>query len=169
MMALLLVAALPVFFLSLGANSIWDANEAFYVETPRQMVVSGDYITPVFNDAPRVNKPVLSYWIVAGLYKAFGISVGVERLGIAIGAVGIILAAFLIGRAMRSRVTGLLAALVVATAPRMVTFSRRIFIDIYITLFMALALACFVLAERHPDQRRRWLLLMYAAIGLGVL
>ena len=51
----------------------------------------------------------------------------------------------------------------------MVMFSRRIFIDIYITLFMALALACFVLAERHPDQRRRWLLAMYVAIGLGVL
>jgi 4-amino-4-deoxy-L-arabinose transferase-like glycosyltransferase len=169
LLTLLLVAALPVFFIFLDANSIWDANEAFYVETPRQMVLSGDYITPVFNDAPRVNKPVLSYWIVAGLYKVFGISVGVERFGIALGAVGIILAAFLIGRALRSHATGLVAALVVATAPRMVMFSRRIFIDIYITLFMALALACFVLAERHPEQRRRWLLAMYVAMGLGVL
>jgi len=23
---------------ALGANSIWDHNEAFYVETPRQMI-----------------------------------------------------------------------------------------------------------------------------------
>ena len=165
----LLLAALPVFFLFLDANSIWDANEAFYVETPRQMVLSGDYITPVFNDAPRLNKPVLSYWIVAGLYRVFGISVGVERFGIALGALGIILAAFLIGRALRSHGTGLVAALVVATAPRMVMFSRRIFIDIYITLFMALALACFVSAERYPHHRRRWLLAMYVAMGLGVL
>ena len=34
---------------------------------------------------------------------------------------------------------------------------------------MALALACFVLAERHPDRRRRWLALMYVAIGFGVM
>ena len=67
---LLLVAALPVFFLALGANSIWDANEAFYVETPRQMVLTGDYVHPCFNALERFNKPVLSYWIVAGLYHA---------------------------------------------------------------------------------------------------
>ncbi|HET9368863.1 MAG TPA: glycosyltransferase family 39 protein, partial [Vicinamibacterales bacterium] len=165
----LLLAALPVFLIFLGANSIWDANEAFYVETPRQMVISGDYVNPVFNDAPRLNKPVLSYWIVAGLYNLFGVSVAVERLGIALGALGIIAATFLIGRALRSTSTGLLAALFVATAPRFVMFSRRIFIDIYITLFIALSLAFFVMAERFPEHRRRYLLLMYVAMGLGVL
>src|SRR2546426_10229250 len=73
--AILLLLALPVFFIFLGANSIWDANEAFYVETPRQMVHTGDYITPTFNGQKRLNKPVLSYWIVAGLYRTFGESV----------------------------------------------------------------------------------------------
>ena len=165
----LLVAALPVFFLALGANSIWDANEAFYVETPRQMVERGDYITPSFNDAERLNKPVLSYWIVAGLYQVFGVSVGVERLAIALGAMGILAAAFLIGRALRSTTTGVLAALMLATAPRLVMHARRIFIDIHITAFMGLTLACFVLAERHPNHRRRYLLLMYVCMGLGVL
>jgi len=82
----LLLLALPVFFVFLGANAIWDANEAFYVETPRQMLLSGDYINPSFNGLPRFNKPVLSYWIVAGLYKLFGTTVVVERVGIALGA-----------------------------------------------------------------------------------
>jgi len=165
----LLVVALPVFFLFLGANAIWDANEAFYVETPRQMVQSGDYVNPSFNGLPRFNKPVLSYWIVAGLYKLFGISVEVERVGIAFGALGIILAAFLIGRALRGPPTGWLAALIVATAPRVVMHSRRIFIDVYVTAFMSLALAGFVLALRYPEHRRRWLVMMYVALGLGVL
>ena len=47
--------------------------------------------------------------------------------------------------------------------------SRRIFIDVYVTAFMSLALAGFVLALRYPEQRRRWLLMMYVALGLGVL
>jgi 4-amino-4-deoxy-L-arabinose transferase-like glycosyltransferase len=165
----LLLVALPVLFLWLGANSIWDANEAFYVETPRQMVLSGDYVTPSFNGTDRFNKPVLSYWVVAALYQAFGVSVAVERLGIAIGALGIVLAALLIGRAIRSPGAGVLAALCVVTAPRFVFWSRRIFIDIYVTCFMALTLALFVLAERDPARRRLWLLLTYVAIGLGVL
>lgn len=165
----LLAAAVPVLFLALGANAIWDANEAFYVETPRQMVLSGDYINPSFNGEPRFNKPVLSYWMVAGLYQAFGISVAVERAGIAAGAVAILLATFLIGRALAGARTGILAALIVVTAPRFVMFARRIFIDIWITAFMALTLACFTMALRHPERRQTWLVLMYVAIGLGVL
>jgi 4-amino-4-deoxy-L-arabinose transferase-like glycosyltransferase len=165
----LVLLALPVFVVYLGANSIWDANEAFYVETPRQMVVGGDYVTPRFNDLDRVNKPVLSYWMVAGLYQLFGVSVAVERLGIALGALGMLVAAFLIGRAIRSTTTGLVAVVIMATAPRVVMHSRRIFIDVYVTLFMSLTLACFVLAERYPHHRRRFLLAMYVCIGLGVL
>jgi 4-amino-4-deoxy-L-arabinose transferase-like glycosyltransferase len=164
-----LLLAVPVLFLALGANSIWDANEAFYVETPRQMVESGDYVNPSFNGLPRFNKPVLSYWIVAGFYQVFGVSVAIERLTIALGMAGILLGAWLIGRTLRSPATGALAALLLVTAPRLVFFSRRIAIDIFMTLFMTLALACFVLAERHPQYRRRYLLLMYAALGLGVL
>jgi 4-amino-4-deoxy-L-arabinose transferase-like glycosyltransferase len=165
----LLILALPVFVLWLGRNSIWDANEAFYVDTPRQMIRSGDYITPMFNGVPRVNKPVLSYWVVAGLYHLLGTSVTAERLGIAIGIFGIVAAAFLLGRAVRSTATGVLAALIVATAPQVVMWGRRIFIDVHITMWMSLTLACFVLAERYPERRRVCLVLMYVAMGLGVL
>ena len=165
----LLAASVLLLFLGLGANTIWDANEAFYVDTPRHMVESGDYVNPQFNGEPRMNKPVLSYWIVAGFYQVFGVSVGVERLAIAVGALGILFAAYLFGRSLGGTATGLIAALIVATAPRFVMFSRRIFIDVWVTMFMALALACFVLAEQRPGHRRRYLWLMYAAIGLGVL
>lgn len=168
-MRVLLIPAVLLLFLGLGANTIWDANEAFYVDTPRQMVLSGDYVHPEFNGEPRMNKPVLSYWVVAGLYQLFGISVTVERFGIALGALGILLAAWLCGRALRSPLTGWLAVLIVITAPRFVMFSRRIFIDIWVTMFMALTIGCFLQAERHPDKRRLWLALMYVAIGLGVL
>ena len=74
-MRTLLGLAVLVFFVGLGANSIWDANEAFYVDTPRHMVQTQDYVTPWFNGEERLNKPVLSYWIVAAFYHAFGISV----------------------------------------------------------------------------------------------
>ena len=59
-------------------------------------------MTPVFNGRKRVNKPVLSYWIVAGYYQLFGVSVAVERVAIALGAAGIVAATFLVGRAFRS-------------------------------------------------------------------
>ena len=72
----LLFLAICPYFVDLAGSSIWDANEAFYVETPREMMERGDYINPTFNYEPRINKPVLSYWIVAGFYHFFGVSVG---------------------------------------------------------------------------------------------
>src|SRR5262249_18378154 len=159
---------------------------AFYVETPREMLESGDFINPTFNYLPRFNKPVLSYWIVAAFYRLLGVSVTSQRVPMAIGAVIIIGCAYLLGRlavagrrarsegrgagsegrgakgeersAIRDgestrglgRSAGLWAAVGLAAAPRLVMFARRIFIDIWITAFMSLTLACFALSERYP-------------------
>lgn len=165
----LVAASALLLFLGLDASTIWDANEAFYVETPRQMVQTGDYVNPAFNGQPRFNKPVLSYWVVAVFYKVFGVSVWAQRVAIAIGALGIAAAGFVIARVIWSVRAGCVAALVLLSAPRVVFFARRIFIDVYVTLFMSLVLMFFVLAEARPAHRRRYLLLMYAAAGLGVL
>jgi 4-amino-4-deoxy-L-arabinose transferase-like glycosyltransferase len=169
----LLFLAICPYFLDLGVSSIWDANEAFYVETPREMMERGDYINPTFNYEPRVNKPVLSYWIVAAFYHLFGVSVGVQRVPIALGGIALIVTAFFLARAAspdsRSLLAAWWAALGLAVSPRLVMFSRRIFIDIYISMFMALTLLFFALAERHPARRRLFLVLMYICVGLGVL
>ena len=145
------------------------------------MIERRDYIAPTFNYQPRFNKPVLSYWIVAGFYKLFGVSVAVQRLPIALGAVILILTASVLayaGAGSGSQAAGrrgaaidaaLWSGLGLAVAPRLVMFGRRIFIDIYISMFMALTLLFFALAERYPGRRRLFLLLMYAAVGLGVL
>ena len=165
----LLAAAVLPYVIDLGGSSIWDANEAFYVETPREMIQRGDFVSPTFNYQPRFNKPVLSYWIVAAFYKVFGVSVAVQRVPIALGAVAMILAAFLLGRAGGDLESGLWAAAGLAVAPRLVMFGRRIFIDIYISMFMSLTLLFFALAERYPERRRLFLLLMYASVGFGML
>ena len=167
---LLLVAAVLPYFIGLDDSSIWDANEAFYVETPREMMERGDYVFPTFNYEPRVNKPVLSYWIVAGLYKVFGVSVGVQRLGIAIGGMLIVSAALVLGWIVTGTRTGaFIAGIGMAADPRLVMFARRIFIDIWISAFMALTVLFFALSERFPERRRLFLLLMYVCVGLGVL
>lgn len=165
----LLVASAILLFVDLGGSTIWDANEAFYVETPHQMVLTGDYINPSFNGEPRFNKPVLSYWIVAGFYKTIGDSVKTERVAIAFGALMLIWATFVIGRTLGGPNAGVAAALVLASAPRVMLWSRRIFIDVYFAAFLAVALMCFVLADAYPARRRLALIGMYAAIGLAML
>jgi 4-amino-4-deoxy-L-arabinose transferase-like glycosyltransferase len=168
LVALLILAVMP-YFVGLDDSSIWDANEAFYTETPREMIESGDYISPTFNYQPRLNKPVLSYWIVAGFYRLLGVSLWSERLAIAIGAAILLGATFLAARSLWSTDAGLLAAIALASSPRVLMFARRIFIDVYITMFMGLTLVFFLLAERYPSHRKFFLFLMYVAAGLGML
>ena len=180
-----------MYFVALGNSAIWDANEAFYVETPREMIEANDFLNPTFNYLPRFNKPVLSYWIVAAVYRLAGVSVTAQRFAIAIGAMVIIACAYALARLADGKVRGrddglapadesrspafnprsaaLWAAAGLAADPRLVMFARRIFIDIWITAFLSLTLAFFAVSERDPGRRRRWLALMYVAIGLGVL
>ena len=181
-----------MYVVSLGNSAIWDANEAFYVETPREMLEAADFLNPTFNYLPRFNKPVLSYWIVAAFYRVFGVSVTVQRFAIALGALIVIACAFVLARitirdqgfgmtdsglAIRdersgisdSAAAGLWAAAGLAAAPRLVMFARRIFIDVWITAFMSLTLTFFALSEAHPRRRRLYLVLMYVSIALGAL
>lgn len=168
LLALLVLAVVP-YFVNLGATSIIDANEAFYTETPREMIERGDWISTTFNYEPRLNKPPLSYWVVGAFYKVAGVSLSAARLPVALGALVIFATVFLIGRAAWSVDAGLIAALTLAATPRMLLFSRRIIIDVYTAMFVGLTLLCFVLAELEPARRRRWLTAMYVAVGLGVM
>lgn len=165
----ILALAVTPYFLRLGANSLWDSNEAFYAETPREMIATGDYVNPTFNYRVRLNKPPLSYWVVVAFYKLFGVSETSERLPIVLAAMVMIATAFGLGRLLFSLDAGLLAAIGLAASPRFLMFSRRIMIDVYLAMFMALALFLFALAERRPDRRRLYLVLMYACIGFAVI
>ena len=169
LLVVLLVAAAIPYLVNLGISSIWDANEAFYAQTPREMMEAGDYVTPSFNFQLRMNKPVLSYWNVAASYHLFGVSEWSERLPIALGGLAIILTTFGLGRLVGGTTAGLLAALVLSTSPRLLLLARRIIIDIHITMWMGLVLLFFALSEVRPDRRKLYLCLMYVAAGFGVL
>lgn len=168
LIVLLVLAAIP-YLVNLGVSSIWDANEAFYAQTPREMIDAGDYVTPSFNFQLRMNKPVLSYWNVAASYRLFGVSEWSERLPIALGGLAIVATALGLGGLLGGTTAGLLAGLVLATSPRLLLLARRIIIDVHITMWLGIILLCFALAETRPPRRRLYLALMYVAAGLGVL
>src|SRR6186713_3131096 len=166
---LLLAAAIMPYWIVIDDSTLWDANEAFYAETPRVMIETGDYVSPSFNAQPRFNKPPLTYWIIAASYQVFGVSEWSERLPIVLAAMGLIAAAFVIGRVVWETQAGLWAAIVMATLPRFLMHSRRTSIDVFLSLFMGLTLMFFVLGETRPARRRLWLWLMYACVGLGFM
>ena len=63
---LVLLAAACIFFAGLGDYPLLDPDEGRYAEIPREMIESGDYITPHLNYVKYYEKPPLYYWLTAG-------------------------------------------------------------------------------------------------------
>ena len=139
----LILLALP-FFVALDDSSVWDSNEAFYAQTPREMVERGDWLVPYFNGEPRLNKPPLSYWVVAPFYQFFSADLFWERLVMALLAYGCVLAVFANGRILYNHQVALLGAGIFATTFRFLILARRLLIDTLLLFCLLWAIAYFL-------------------------
>ena len=57
-----------------------DPDEGRYAEIPREMAVTGDWITPRLDGLKYFEKPPLQYWATAAAYSVFGFSEWTARL-----------------------------------------------------------------------------------------
>jgi 4-amino-4-deoxy-L-arabinose transferase-like glycosyltransferase len=162
----LFVLSLPL-VTNLGVSSLWDANESFYAVTPREMMESGDYLSPQFNYQPRAQKPPLTYWIIVISYKVFGITEFSVRLPGALAAIGVILFIYAIGRLLFSPTAGLLAALFLATTPRFFGLARKLPIDILLLFWLA-GTAFFIIRAIKKNTTSSWIP-VYLFLGFGFL
>jgi 4-amino-4-deoxy-L-arabinose transferase-like glycosyltransferase len=164
-----LLAALS-FFAGLGRGAIADTDEAFYAESAREMVESGNWLTPYFNYEPRFQKPALYYWLAAIAYQPLGPNEFAARVWSGLAGVGLVLIATACGRRWFDETTGLLAGAITATNFGYFALARMSLPDLPLAFCVTLAIwAAFVATlerERHP---RRWLLLAAAAAALGFL
>jgi len=96
---LLLTLLLGIFFaFNLGKRALWSPDEGRYSEVAREMVVSGDYVTPRLNGVKFFEKPPLFYWLQSFAIKTFGLDEWSLRLWPAIFAVFCCLVVYAAGR-----------------------------------------------------------------------
>src|ERR1700749_1367895 len=88
---LLLALCFVVFWWRLGALGLIDPDEPFYAQTAREMVQSGDWVTPQIYGAPQFEKPIFYYWLVAGSFRAFGETEWAGRAPTAVFATALVL------------------------------------------------------------------------------
>lgn len=169
---LLLTLLLALLFgWGLGQRALWQPDEGRYVEIPREMTVSGDYVTPRLNGVKYFEKPVLFYWLQAGAIKVFGISEWAMRLWPATFAIIGCLAVYVAGRKLYDRRTGLIAAAVLATTPLHYFLGRAITLDMAVSALLTVALLAFLLGTREPigRARRNYFWTFYACAALATL
>jgi 4-amino-4-deoxy-L-arabinose transferase-like glycosyltransferase len=167
--AILIIVCVVLFFSFLGARPLWDQDEGMHAATSKEMVISGDWITPTLNGEPFFDKPAFHNWLVAISFVALGLTEFAARLPNAVMGIGCVLVCFVLGRKIFDSLTGYLGALVLATSAAWIILSRTVMHDMSLAFFNALGLTLFYLGYSEDPPRRRWLLLSYAAFGCAAL
>src|SRR5271154_6502620 len=81
-----------LWFAPLNSPHLFEPDEGRYAEIPREMVTSGDWVTPRLNDIKYFEKPALQYWATAAAFKVFGQHAWTARLWSALtGFLGLLL------------------------------------------------------------------------------
>jgi 4-amino-4-deoxy-L-arabinose transferase-like glycosyltransferase len=169
LLGLLLSLTAVLFFAGLGRLPLLEPDEGRNAEVGREMLVSGDWITPHFNSFACLDKPATLFWMVATSMKIFGVSEGAARLPSALMGLATVLLVWFLARRMFGAGAALRAGLVFAVSPLALALAREVIFDMTLTFFITLAMVAFWLAEER-DFSRAWIgALLFAAMGVAVI
>ena len=172
----LLVAAL-ISFTGVFDHSLWTPDEPRDAEIGRAMLVDGDWVVPKLAGESFLEKPPLSWWVMAGMYRVFGVSDGVARSVSALAGLLTLMLLFDLMRRVANSTSALVSVIVAATTFGFYRHFHRAIVDPWLALFVMLGYWAFVVSayrdrEAPPRSARPWapgVVVLYLAAGLAFL
>jgi hypothetical protein len=161
-----------LWFGSIEYRRLIDPDEGRYAEISREMVASGDWLTPRLNDLKYFEKPPLQYWATATAFTLFGEHQWTARLWSALtGFFGILFTVAATGR-LFNPTTGWIAGAVLASSLLWNLIGHINTLDMGVSAFLAAAVFALCLAQRDdatPAESRRWQDGAWALLALATL
>lgn len=171
----LLLAVLLAFVLNIQSLPLTDVDEGAFSEATREMLASGNLVSPTLNGQPRHDKPILIYWAQAASVGLFGQSEMAYRLPSLLASLLWLAALYGFCRRHGDRQTALVAGLVMVLSLQVGIIAKAAIADALLNLFIAVALFgiydffCASRAGKPWRESRRQLFGIYLALGLGFL
>ncbi len=173
----MLVAVTIIWFANLEYRTLIKPDEGRYAEIPREMVVSGDWVTPRLNDLKYFEKPPLQYWATAAAYSVFGEHQWTSRLWTGLTGFAGLLLVWFAGMRLFGREAADYAAMLLGSSLLYTLMGHINTLDMGVTFFITLGIGGFMLAQheyRSPHigsghASRNWMLLAWAGMALAVL
>lgn len=162
---LLIMLVTPLYLWRLHQPGFSD-TEGMFAEPAREMVESGDWITPRMNGAPFLTKPPLMYWLPAMMFAAVG-PTEYARLWSVGAALATIFATGMLGQELFGGVAGLTAAAVLATSMGFFLEAHLLRADMMLVLTVTLALYWYVRLRRGAGAATA--AAFWSTLGVGVL
>jgi 4-amino-4-deoxy-L-arabinose transferase-like glycosyltransferase len=167
----LLICAL-LWFAGLEYRGLFMPDEGRYADIAREMLDSGDWVTPRLNGLKYFEKPPLQYWATAATFAAFGADEWTARMWPAVtGLLCIAFTAFA-ARLLSPGSSPGVAALVLVGSWGFFLGSQFLTLDMGITFFLTVSMLSYALSRRvdiPPWVQRNWMLLAWAAAALAIL
>ncbi len=148
--------------------SLLDDADTVHAEAARETAETGDWITLHANKVRYLEKAPVMYWLIAASYKLFGVSEFSSRLPIAVAALGLMLATLMFGRFAFGEKAGFYAALAIGSCVGIFLFTRVLWPDVLLTLFVTMSFYCF-LRSIDDERQSRLAYGIYVFGALGVL
>jgi 4-amino-4-deoxy-L-arabinose transferase-like glycosyltransferase len=167
---LVLVYAL-LWFGTLNYRHLIPSDEGRYAEIAREMLVTGDWVTPRYNGYKYFEKPPLQIWATASAFNIFGVGDWQARLWTALtGFLTIVFIGFTGARIYSAR-AGWLAAIVLASSPMWVIGGHINSLDMGLSAFLVAALCSLLLAQTSSNKThsRNWMWACWAFMALATL
>ncbi|MBI5827331.1 MAG: glycosyltransferase family 39 protein [Deltaproteobacteria bacterium] len=164
--ALVLLIVFVSFFKN-GGYLLFDVDEAVFSEASREMYVTGDVITPAYNNEPRYDKPILIYWLMSLSFKLFGVSEAAARFTSAAFGSLLVFMTFLFICRVKGWLPGVFSALSLLLCMEYFTYSHSAVTDMTLTFFISASVYSFYLAAH--EEGRLWPILFWIFAALAVL
>ena len=168
----LLLLFVLIWFAGLDERVLTRPDEGRYSEIPREMAVTGDWVTPRLNGLKYFEKPPLQYWMTAFAYNTIGQHNGTARAWPAIAGLLGLLFIFAIGHCLYGLRTAIAAATILASSLWYFAIAHINTLDMGLTCWMTLTLAGFLYAERPnatKGERAAGMLGAWAGMALAML
>ncbi len=141
---LVAVITMVMVFFNLGGIPLLDPDEPVYAETPKEMFIFNEFLSPRIYGDYWYDKPPMYYWLVAASYKIFGINEFAARFPSAVLAVACTLLVYQSGRRLFNERTGIAGALVLATSIEFFYLGKAAVTDITLLFFLSASLLAFI-------------------------
>ena len=133
----LFTLSMAVFLNGNWAYGLFESSEARYAEVAREMVATGDYLSPQIDYVYHFTKPPLAYWITAAGYRLFGQGEFGARFFLSIaGSLAVLFCALVYGRVRRT--TGVLAGVVLMCSFEFFALAKVLTTDMFLTLLIVI-------------------------------
>ncbi len=150
-------------------RAVIDYDEGHYSQAALRMAESGDWVTPYVNGVRFLEKPPLMYWAIAAAFHIFGINEFALRLPTALAAIALVWIVALIARRVSGARAALMSGLCVAFSVGTYLFTRETLPDIWLVLFVTLAIYGFLQWYLDPRHALSNALIFYAALAGAVM